>query len=159
MLYHSTVLTREVDCRQKIPSIFSFVSGSLRPVKSETDPLLSSWYKANSLIYVSPDHACWNDEESARKVKKHRFGGVRCAEVKGLGGMMERHEAEAQKWVLDKVREWVGEEEEEEEEQAAATDGAASGEEANGDRGDETEDEMVHEPRLGVTRNGRAIIV
>ena len=85
------------------------------------------------------DHACWNDEESARKVKKHRFGGVRCAEVRrGLaGGMMERHEAEARNGCLTRFASGRRGEEEEEEE-AAATDGAAGGEKLMA-IGDETE--------------------
>jgi len=57
-------------------------------VKSEMDPQLSSWYKQNSKIYVSPDHACWNDEESARKVRKHRFGMVVKSMVAGVGDML-----------------------------------------------------------------------
>jgi histone deacetylase 6 len=142
VLHHCAALTTEADCRHKIPSILSFVSGSLRPIKSETDPLLSSWYKANSLIYVSPDHACWNDEQSAHKVKKQRFGGVRCAEVTGLSAMMQRYEAEAQSWVLAKVRELLGDDDKE----------------GGGADGDETEDEML-ELRLGVTGNGRAVIL
>jgi len=57
-------------------------------VKSETDPQLSSWYKQNSKIFVSPDHACWIDEDSARKVRKHRFGMVEKSLVTGLGDML-----------------------------------------------------------------------
>jgi histone deacetylase 6 len=74
-------------------------------VKSETDPNLSSWYRSNSLIYVSPDHSCWNDEEAARKVKKHRFGGVKMSEVAGLAKMMNRYLREAGEWIEEKVRE------------------------------------------------------
>ncbi|KAG0648163.1 Cryptic loci regulator [Hyphodiscus hymeniophilus] len=101
------------DCKLKIPCIVSFVSGSLRPVKSETDPSLSSWYKAHSRIYVSPDHACWNDEESARKVKKQRFGGVKMAEVTGLNAMMRRHLKDAGEYILDMVGDVTGDETEE----------------------------------------------
>jgi histone deacetylase 6 len=93
----------KTDCRAKIPCILSFVSGSLRPVKSETDPQLSSWYKAHSLIYVSPDHACWNDEDSSRKVKKQRFGGVKMSDVVGLNAMMRTYLREAGAWVTKKV--------------------------------------------------------
>jgi histone deacetylase 6 len=35
---------------------------------------------------VSPEHACWSDEESSRKVKKHRFGKVICADIEKGGG-------------------------------------------------------------------------
>lgn len=95
------------DCRHRIPCILSFVSGSLRPVKSETDPQLSAWYKSNSLIYVSPDHACWNDEAAARKVKKQRFGGVRMSEVKGLSAMLRRYAGDAMAFVAGKTGEML----------------------------------------------------
>lgn len=84
-------LTSKIDCRYKVSQILSFVSGALRPIKSETDPHLSQWYKQNSLIYVSPDHACWSDEDAARKVRKNRFGGVIQGEVSGLGTMLGRY--------------------------------------------------------------------
>ena len=85
------------DVKSKIASILSFVAGSLRPIKSDIDPYLSTWYKANSRIYVSPDHACWNDEESKRKVARSRFGGVDKADIepgrgKGeVGRMVKRY--------------------------------------------------------------------
>lgn len=100
------------DAKAKIPCILSFVSGSLRPVKSDIDPYLSTWYKQNSLIYVSPDHACWSDEESSRKVKKHRFGRVICAEIERGGGggevgrMLKRYQTESTAFVATKVAEW-----------------------------------------------------
>jgi histone deacetylase 6 len=90
-------------------------------VRSETDPQLSNWYKTNSLIYVSPDHACWNDEDVNRKVRKSRFGGVKRSEVEGLSAMMDVYLEESGKWVLSKVEEletrrresgWVSETEE-----------------------------------------------
>lgn len=80
---------KSTDCKAKIPAILSFVSGSLRPVKSETDVLLSGWYKNNSRIYVSPDHACWFDAALSSKVAKRRFGDVRKGSVKGVGKMCE----------------------------------------------------------------------
>ncbi|TVY27665.1 Histone deacetylase [Lachnellula hyalina] len=94
------------DVKSRVPGVLSFVSGSLRPVRSETDTYLSSWYKASSLIFVSSDHSCWNDEENARKVRKNRFGAVEKSEVTGLGNMLKRYEGKATKWVLDKVEEW-----------------------------------------------------
>lgn len=96
-------------------------------MKSETDPYLSAWYKANSLIYVSPDHACWTDEDASRKVKKQRFGGVKKAEVSGLNAMMRRYLVEAGEWITEKVEEKEGE-------------------------GDDTEDELAGDEGMG---NGR----
>ncbi|KAH7413432.1 hypothetical protein BKA64DRAFT_568107 [Cadophora sp. MPI-SDFR-AT-0126] len=112
----------------KVTGILCFVAGSLRPVKSETDPNLSKWYKANTLIYVSPDHACWSNEEAARKVRKNRFGKVVQADIQvgrgfGVGGggtgaggrnalggslnaMLRRHESDAFAWIKRQVREW-----------------------------------------------------
>jgi len=100
------------DAKSKISCILSFVSGSLRPVKSDIDPYLSTWYKQNSLIYVSPDHACWSDEDSSRKVKKHRFGRVVCAEIERDGGggdvgrMLKRYQTESTAFIASKVAEW-----------------------------------------------------
>jgi len=60
------------------------------------DPYLSTWYKSNSLIYVSHDHACWSDDDSARKVKKQRFGNVLMADIEvgrgpdNVGRMLKR---------------------------------------------------------------------
>jgi histone deacetylase 6 len=102
-----TILTK-IDCRHKIGCIVSFVSGTLRPVKSETDPQLSNWYKTNSLIYVSPDHSCWSDPEAAKKVRKSRFGGVIKSEVPGLEAMMNRYKSEAGKWIEQKLKDrWL----------------------------------------------------
>ncbi|KAL2066696.1 hypothetical protein VTL71DRAFT_2768 [Oculimacula yallundae] len=99
----------------KVPGILCFVTGSLRPVKSETDPNLSKWYKANTLLYVSPDHACWTDEDSARKVRKERFGKVVQAEITvgkgqvtgdGLGKMLRAHQADSQSFIKTQVKQW-----------------------------------------------------
>lgn len=106
------LLTLPADSKSRIPGILSFVAGNLRPVKSETDQYLSNWYKANSQIYVSPDHACWSDEESARKVQRSRFGKVVKADIEvgrgenGVGKMLKRYEEEAGEWVLAKVQQW-----------------------------------------------------
>ncbi|KAF4625043.1 hypothetical protein G7Y89_g13124 [Cudoniella acicularis] len=96
--------SREV--KHRIPCVLSFVTGSLRPVKSETDPQLSSWYKQHSLIYVSSDHSCWNDETNAQRVRKNRFGAVKKAEVNGLGSMLKRYRGDALKWVQEMGKEW-----------------------------------------------------
>jgi len=102
------------DCKSKIRGILNFVSGSLRPIKSETDPYLSSWYKNHSRVYVANDHACWDDEEYARKVRKNRFGMVVRSQEVGLNRMMGVHRDEACEWARGMV----------------------------GDREDETEDEL-----------------
>ncbi|TGO61502.1 hypothetical protein BOTNAR_0128g00100 [Botryotinia narcissicola] len=93
------------DCRNRLAGILAFITGSLRPVKSETDSALSSWYKANSEIYVADKHACWNDEESIRKVKKQRFGKVVRSEETDLASMLQIHQPRAKKWMLAKFDE------------------------------------------------------
>ncbi|KAI9053957.1 hypothetical protein LZ554_002901 [Drepanopeziza brunnea f. sp. 'monogermtubi'] len=109
--------------KDKIAGILSFVTGALRPVKSETDPMLSRWYQGNSLIYVSPGHACWYDEDSLKKIKKHRFGKVEKADIvlsqgdvdgTGLAKMLMRHQADAKKFIMMSVRNWVEEKDEQE---------------------------------------------
>lgn len=81
----------------------NFVTGNLRPVKSDTDNELSSWYKENSRVYVAGDHACWSDPELTRKVNKRRFGTVVRSEMLGLNKMMQEHAEEAQDWVMRRV--------------------------------------------------------
>ncbi|KAB8292243.1 hypothetical protein EYC80_007985 [Monilinia laxa] len=93
------------DCRHRIAGVLAFITGSLRPVKSETDSGLSSWYKSNSEIYVAGNHACWTDEENIRKVKKQRFGNVVQSEEKSLVRMLRRHELRAKEWMLEKFEE------------------------------------------------------
>ena len=66
-------------------------AGNLRAVKSETDPFLSAWFKQNSMIYVSPNHSCWNDKDMAKKVEKNRFGYVVKSKVVGLGNMLNKY--------------------------------------------------------------------
>jgi hypothetical protein len=96
--------TPPTDSRPLIPCILSFVTGTLRPVKSETDPQLSPWYKSHSRIYVSPEHSCWTDPESAKKVRKSRFGGVRASDFTGLNSMLTKHLTEGTQWVEEMVR-------------------------------------------------------
>ena len=40
-------LTHHIDCKSRISGVVNFVTGNLRPVKSETDPDLSTWYRRN----------------------------------------------------------------------------------------------------------------
>lgn len=79
--------------------MINFVTGNLRPVKSETDTELSSWYKQNSLVYVTNDHACWKDDDLAKKVLKKRFGGVHRSPEVGLNRMMEAHAKEVYQFI------------------------------------------------------------
>lgn len=93
------LLLNNRECKDRISGVVNFVTGNLRPVKSETDPDLSTWYKHNSLVFVTADHACWNDEDLTKKVHKRRFGGVKKSTETALNRMMEVHAEEVQQWV------------------------------------------------------------
>lgn len=101
----TTVLTymTKIECKDRIAGVVNFVTGNLRPVKSETDPDLSTWYKHNSLVFVAADHACWSDDELAKKVLKRRFGGVKKSPKTGINTMMEEHAKEVQEWIMARV--------------------------------------------------------
>jgi histone deacetylase 6 len=83
--------------------VVAFVTGNLRPVKSDVDQELSSWYKENSRVYVGSDHACWQDSDLTRKVNKRRFGAVKRSPVTGLNRMMREHAEDAQQWIMGRV--------------------------------------------------------
>ncbi|KAI0015622.1 hypothetical protein F4780DRAFT_64096 [Xylariomycetidae sp. FL0641] len=93
------------DCKQRISGVVNFVTGNLRPIKGETDHELSSWYKRNSIVYVSADHACWQSEALTKKVMKKRFGGVQKSSEEGLCRMMEAHAGEVQRFIGDRISE------------------------------------------------------
>lgn len=91
------------DCKSKIAGIVNYVTGNLRPIKSDIDPDLSLWYKENSRVYVAGDHACWSDPDLTKKVQKRRFGTVVRSPKISLNEMMQRHAAEAQQWILSRT--------------------------------------------------------
>ncbi|QSZ32676.1 hypothetical protein DSL72_002255 [Monilinia vaccinii-corymbosi] len=93
------------DCRPRIAGVIAFITGSLRPIKSETDSSLSSWYKSNSEIYVAGNHACWSDEENIRRIRKQRFGKVERSEETTLVKMLCRHAPSAKQWMQEKFEE------------------------------------------------------
>ncbi|KAI2641993.1 histone deacetylase [Xylaria nigripes] len=96
------ILLTHRECKDRISGVVNFVAGNLRPVKSETDPDLSTWYKHNSLVFVAGNHACWSDEELTKKVHKRRFGNVMKSSQTGLNRMMEEHALDVQQWILDR---------------------------------------------------------
>ncbi|KAF7543780.1 hypothetical protein G7Z17_g10470 [Cylindrodendrum hubeiense] len=99
------VLLLNRDCKSSISGVVNFVTGNLRPVKSDIDTDLSSWYKENSRVYVAGDHACWSDHDLTRKVNKRRFGTVVRSPMFGLNKMMQGHAAEAQEWIMARASE------------------------------------------------------
>ena len=66
---------------------------------------MSSWYKDNSQIYVSAEHACWSNPDLLRKINKRRFGTVVRSDKAALNAMMKSHAGEAQAWMLERVEE------------------------------------------------------
>lgn len=98
-----------IDCKARISGVVNFVTGNLRPVKSDIDTELSSWYKDNSRVYVAGDHACWSDYDLTRKVQKRRFGTVVRSDMVGLNRMMRGHAVETQEWILERVSDTRGE--------------------------------------------------
>lgn len=97
------------DCKARIAGIVNFVTGSLRPIKSDIDTELSSWYKDNSRVYVAGDHACWSDYDLTRKVQKRRFGTVVRSEMIGLNKMMRAHAEETHEWIMERATDTSGE--------------------------------------------------
>lgn len=93
------------DVKSRISGVVNFVDGNLRPVKSDVDHDLSSWYKENSQVFVANDHACWADPDLTRKVMKRRFGTVKRSSVSGLTRMMKEHATDAQQWIMARVAE------------------------------------------------------
>ncbi|KAK2047358.1 histone deacetylase domain-containing protein [Colletotrichum somersetense] len=89
------------DCKTRIAGVACFVEGMLRPVKSDVDNELATWYKGHSQIYISHDHPCWNSEDTLRRVTKRRFGTVIRSEANGVQKMMQTHAGEVQKWMLE----------------------------------------------------------
>ncbi len=91
------------ECKDRISGVVNFVTGNLRPVKSDVDERLSAWYKENSRVYVAADHACWSSPDLSRMVYKRRFGTVVRSPSHGLNKMMQFHAEEAQEWILERT--------------------------------------------------------
>ena len=105
------------------------MTGPLRPVKSETDPELSTWYKRSSQVWVAANHACWTDEELLKKVKKRRFGYVVRSPYADLGRMMDEHADEVHNFVRGRLTPDDEEDEDEDENEKEGTGAGANGDE------------------------------
>ena len=95
--------THHIDCKSRISGVVNFVTGNLRPVKSETDPDLSTWYRRNSLVYVADNHACWSNEDLFKKISKRRFGRVLRSPHQKLGAMMDEHADDVHAFILERL--------------------------------------------------------
>ncbi|KAL2017287.1 hypothetical protein VTK56DRAFT_2356 [Thermocarpiscus australiensis] len=102
------LLINRLDAKSRVSGVVNFVNGNLRPVKSDVDPELSSWYKDHSQVYVANDHLCWSDPDLTRKVMKRRFGNVIRSHVNGLTPMMAEHFTDVQQFITDRITEGHG---------------------------------------------------
>ena len=91
------------DIKNRISGVVNFVNGNLRPVKSETDPTLSLWYKEHSLVFVAADHACWSNPDLEKRVRKRRFGTVVRSKKSELAHMMQQHFTEVQEYITKEL--------------------------------------------------------
>lgn len=87
------------DTKKKVSAILSFVNGTLRPVKSETDIYLAQWYREHSRIYVDDMHPCWESEAETHRAMRSRYGRVIRSDQAGVAKMMSKHQKEALEWV------------------------------------------------------------
>ncbi|CAN8103481.1 unnamed protein product [Discula destructiva] len=90
------------DCKSKLSGVVNFVTGNLRPVRSDFDESLTHWYRTNSRVFVSNDHACWLDPAQEKKVRKKRFGMVIRSPQTSLAAMMHHHTREVQEFILSR---------------------------------------------------------
>jgi histone deacetylase 6 len=121
------LLINRSESKDRLSGVVNFVSGNLRPVKSDADETLSAWYRDNSRVYVAADHACWQDHELTRKVQKKRFGAVERSSERGLNKMMAAHATQTQEFILSRLR--------------SGSDDDEDGDDESGEEGDTTEDE------------------
>lgn len=117
------------DCKSKLSGVVNFVTGNLRPIRSDVDESLSHWYKMNSRVFVSNNHAVWMDAAQEKKVRKKRFGTVVRSPESTLNSMMHRHLVEVQEYIRERAAPDDGEAGETTEEDAlgAASDGVGAG--------------------------------
>ncbi|KAB5585303.1 histone deacetylase A-like protein [Coniochaeta sp. 2T2.1] len=96
------------DVKSRVSGVVNFVNGDLRSVRSEIDPDLSAWYKEHSRVYVTGNHACWQNADYARKVGKRRFGTVVRSSKESLVMMMREHAEDVKEWILRRCEEVTG---------------------------------------------------
>ncbi|KAI1006064.1 Histone deacetylase [Podosphaera aphanis] len=95
------------DCHRMVTAVVCFVDGNLKPVKSETDPGLSAWYRNNSRIYVSDTFNVWSHEDVVRKVQKMRFGNVvRADNCRSVGSMLKLYRSTTTEYIAQQISSW-----------------------------------------------------
>lgn len=87
---------------QNITAVIGFIAvNPVRPVGSNSNAWITSWYRNNSLIYVAKTHALWKKAKDG-KISK-RYGDIH--ETYGDGGdeIMRFNEKAVKSWILEKV--------------------------------------------------------
>ncbi|RKF63027.1 Histone deacetylase clr3 [Erysiphe neolycopersici] len=95
------------DCCHIITGVVCFVSGSLKPVRSEIDLKLAAWYRNNSLIYINETHPVWSNDESVKLVHKMRYGDVfKTKGCNSINAMLGLFYSEATTYMARKIVAW-----------------------------------------------------
>lgn len=82
---------------QSLAGVVGFLATNpVRPVKSNSNPWISSWYREHSILFVSESHGVWKRENKVSK----RYGTLRKSEGRTLNGVMQLEQ--------DHVWEWIG---------------------------------------------------
>lgn len=85
---------------QHIAGVVGFIGvNPVRPVASNS--WVTSWFRQNSLVYVTDTHALWSKE--GKKVSK-RYGDLRRAKGNTANDIMLKYQKEATDWIQEKVR-------------------------------------------------------
>ena len=85
---------------QHIAGVVGFIGiNPVRPVASNS--WVTSWFRQNSLVYVTDTHALWSKE--GKKVSK-RYGDLRRAKGNTAHDIMLKNQKEAMDWIQLKVR-------------------------------------------------------
>lgn len=86
---------------QRVNGVISFVANTpVRAVKSSTQAFLTTWYKENSLVFVSRTHGLWKRD----KVYKRSGKTIKSLETE-LSDMLPYHMESVFKWIAERADE------------------------------------------------------
>ena len=93
---------RTADLYRGISGVVAFIAGHpVRPVGSGEDQYLATWYKENSLVFVSSSHQLWGKDRT--KLNKKYGTVIRCEETDLQGMVLEKKQR-----VFDFISETAG---------------------------------------------------
>lgn len=85
---------------QSLTGVVGFIATNpVRPVKNNANPWVSSWYRENSLVFVSNNHSLWKKEGKVSK----RYGRLEGSDGVCLNEMMKLEEQRVWEWIGQKV--------------------------------------------------------